>query len=189
MTDPTKLSLPQIYAEAEAIAVDAQQIFGRLHAAQINWQPHPAAWSVGQCLDHLIIANREFFPQMEQVAKGVKRTTLWQWMPVLPGLLGRLLIKAVAPGAMRKLKAPPLLQPTLSAVDPQIVTRFVSTQHDVIARMRATEQCDPARIIIYSPVTKLIGYSLLDAYRILVAHERRHFAQAQRVMEMDAFPA
>lgn len=189
MTDPTKLSLPQIYAEAEATAVDAQQLFGRLNAAQLNWKPSAAAWSVGQCLEHLMISNRGFFPQLEQIVKGEQRPTFWQRLPVLPGLFGRLLIKAVTPGAPRKLKAPARFQPAQSAIDPQIVNRFIAHQHDVIARMRATEPFNPARIIISSPVTKLIVYSLLDAYRVVVVHERRHFAQAQRVMETNAFPA
>lgn len=189
MTDPTKLSLPQIYAEAEAIAVDAQQLFGRLKAAQINWQPHQAAWSVGQCLDHLVVTNHEFFPLLDQLGKGEYRATLWQRMPALPGLFGRLMIKTLAPGATRKFKAPPRFQPTASHVDPQIVSRFVAHQQDVIAKMRATEKLELARIIITSPVSKLVVYSLLDAYRILVVHERRHLAQAQRVMETNAFPA
>jgi hypothetical protein len=189
MTDPTKLSLPQIYAEAEAIAVDAQQLFGRLHAPQINWQPHAAAWSVGQCLEHLIVTNREFFPLFDQLLKGEYRATWWQRIPALPGLFGRLMIKALVPGVSRKFKAPPRFQPTASHVEPQIVNRFLAHQQDVIAKMRATEKLEPARIIITSPVSKLVVYSLLDAYRILVVHERRHFAQAQRVMTMNGFPA
>jgi hypothetical protein len=28
----------------------------------------------------------------------------------------------------------------------------------------------------------------MDAYRIIVVHEQRHFQQAQRVMEESAFP-
>lgn len=189
MTDPTNLSLAQIYDGAAAIAVDAQQLFGRLNAAQLNWQPQAAAWSVGQCLEHLIITNQEFFPQLDQLVKGEYRATLWQRMPALPSLFGRLMIKALVPGAPRKFKAPPRFQPTASRVDAQIVNRFVAHQQAVIARMRATEKLEPARIIITSPVSKLVVYSLLDAYRILVVHERRHFAQAQRVMETEGFPA
>jgi hypothetical protein len=31
-------------------------------------------------------------------------------------------------------------------------------------------------------------YSLMDAYRVIVVHEQRHFQQAQRVTEEAAFP-
>jgi hypothetical protein len=35
---------------------------------------------------------------------------------------------------------------------------------------------------------KIVVYSALDACRIIVVHERRHFAQAQRVMAAPGFP-
>jgi hypothetical protein len=54
--------------------------------------------------------------------------------------------------------------------------------------MKATEDLDVEKIIISSPVTNLITYSLMDAYRIIINHEKRHFLQAIRVSEMDGFP-
>jgi hypothetical protein len=54
--------------------------------------------------------------------------------------------------------------------------------------MRATEDLDLEKIIISSPVTNLITYSLMDAYRIIITHEKRHLLQAIRVSEMDGFP-
>jgi hypothetical protein len=54
--------------------------------------------------------------------------------------------------------------------------------------MRSLENKDPAETIITSPFASVVVYSLLDAFRLIVAHERRHFAQAQRVMETAGFP-
>jgi hypothetical protein len=54
--------------------------------------------------------------------------------------------------------------------------------------MRSLEDKGPAGIIITSPFASVMVYILLDAFRLIVAHERRHFAQAQRVMEADGFP-
>jgi hypothetical protein len=44
------------------------------------------------------------------------------------------------------------------------------------------------KIIITSPVASFVTYSLLDGYKIIVAHEQRHFAQAKRVMQLSEFP-
>jgi hypothetical protein len=188
MTDPTKLSLPQIYAEAEAIMIDAEQLFGHLSARQLNWKPSAEQWSVAQCLDHLLVSNGAYFPQLDQIISGQKRATLWERMPGLPRFFGPVIINAVTPEAKRKIKARKNFQPAASQVDAQIVPRLVAQQRDLLARMRATEKFDPARIIITSPIASVVVYSLLDAYRIIVAHERRHFAQAQRVMETSGFP-
>ena len=55
--------------------------------------------------------------------------------------------------------------------------------------MKATEHLDLENIIITSPVSAAITYSIMDAYRIIVVHERRHFEQARRVTEEPSFPS
>jgi hypothetical protein len=47
---------------------------------------------------------------------------------------------------------------------------------------------DLEKIVISSPGTNFITYSLMDAYRIIVDHEKRHLLQAMMVAEMNAFP-
>ena len=47
---------------------------------------------------------------------------------------------------------------------------------------------DLRRVMVTSAVAPIAFYSALDAFRILVAHERRHMAQAERVIKADGFP-
>jgi hypothetical protein len=187
--DPTKLSLTEILDEVEALAKETGEIFGSLNAGQINWKPTADAWSVGQCFDHLVTANREYFPQLDQIIKGEKNTTMWQRMPFLPGFFGQIVIGAVHPDSSKKLKAPKIFHPSSSKIDPLIITKFIAHQREMIGKMKATMGMKLEKIIIYSPVTKVVIYSLLDAYRIITAHERRHFNQAHRLKEMPGFPS
>ena len=46
---------------------------------------------------------------------------------------------------------------------------------------------DLRTVVVTSPVAPIAFYSALDAFRILVAHERRHMAQAERVITADGF--
>jgi len=186
--DYRNLMLPQIYDEAEAIAGDAKALFGHLNAEQLNWKPAADSWSVAQCLDHLISINREYYPVFDRIVKGEYRKTFLHSMPFLPAIFGRLMIKALSPEAQRKLKAPGAARPSSSSIDPQIVDRFIAHQRETLAKMRSLEGSGPAGIIITSPFLSVVVYSLLDTFRLIVAHERRHFAQAQRVMETDGFP-
>jgi DinB family protein len=186
--DYQKLTLPQIYDEAEAIAGDAKSLFGHLNSEQLNWKPAADSWSVAQCLDHLISINREYNPTFDRILKGEYRKTFLHGMPILPALFGRLMIKALSPEAQRKLKAPGAARPSSSSIDPQIVDRFIAHQRETLAKMKSLEGRDPAGIIITSPFAGVVVYSLLDTFRLIVAHERRHFAQAQRVMETGGFP-
>jgi hypothetical protein len=109
-------------------------------------------------------------------------------MPFLPGFFGRMLVKAISPNSKQKFKAPKNFQPSMSVIDPQIVGRFIAHQDEVIEKVKATSAINLEKTIIYSPVTKVMTYSLLDAYRIIVLHERRHMAQAARVMATSGFP-
>jgi DinB superfamily len=184
----TNLSLSEILAEAEAISHDAQAIFGTLTSQQIDWKPSAGSWSVGQCLDHLIAGNSSYFPQIDQIIRGEPRAWLWQNIPFLSGFWGRMLIKVLDPTSMKKYKAPKSFQPSASKIDPQIVSSFAANHKELIEKIKATQGMDLDKVIIYSPAIKIITYSLFDAYRAIVAHERRHFKQAERVMKSPGFP-
>lgn len=177
-----------LVAALNNIAAETKSTFGGLSPSQLNWKPSAERWSVAQCLDHLITTNTQYFPAIEDALAG-KTRTLWQRMPVLPGLGGKLLMKFVDPASTRKVTAPQRFRPAQSDVSPSIVSDFIAHQSTLIKRIKSTERLDLANVVISSPVTSAITYSLLDTYRILVLHETRHFQQAQRVTEEPSFPS
>ncbi|HZM89537.1 MAG TPA: DinB family protein [Blastocatellia bacterium] len=173
--------------EAREIAEDTHAGFATLTPQQLNWKPSADQWSIAQCFDHLMTANGAYFPIFEKVLSGEKENTFWESLPWLPAFWGNLLIKSLDPESTRKLKAPKIFHPSSSTVDGAIIRRFIDQQNQVIRYMKATENLDLDKIKISSPVTNLITYSLMDAYRIIVVHEKRHFLQAVRVSEMNGF--
>jgi len=180
--------LSALVSAVTAINDETLAAFGDLTAQQLNWKPSAEQWSVAQCFDHLLTTNAAYFPVFDEILSGEKTPTFWERLPWLPAVWGKLLIKAVAPESQRKLKAPKIFRPSSSTVDEAIIRRFVEQQNQVIKYMKATEGLDLERIKIPSPVTGFITYSLLDAYRIIINHERRHLLQATRVSETDGFP-
>jgi hypothetical protein len=187
-TDYTALSLADVATEFSAIARDAQTVFGRLNEHQLNWRPDAASWSIAQCFDHLLNANREMFQAINAATDG-SRATVWQRLPVLPRIFGLMLIKSQMPQAKRKFTAPRKSEPASSAIDPRIIERFVAYQHEAAARVRSLDGRDVARIIMVSPFVPFITYSVLDGCRLIVTHERRHFEQARRVTQEPRFPS
>jgi len=179
--------LPDLLTAVNDIAAEAKSTFGRLTPTQLNWKPSAERWSVAQCFDHLITTNKGYFPAIDGVLAG-NNATFWERMPLLPRLGGKMLIKVVDPKSTRKFKAPKKFQPTQSDVRASVIDDFVDQQQRVIEKMKATEHLDLEKIVITSPVTAVMTYSLMDAYRIIVVHEQRHFQQAQRVTEEVAFP-
>jgi hypothetical protein len=114
--------------------------------------------------------------------------TLWQRLPVLPGVLGRMLIRSQAPGAARRLTAPSKAQPAANDIAADIIDRFVEQHRDAVAWVQALDERDAARTIMTSPFISVVTYSVLDGWRLMLAHDRRHFEQARRVTLSPGFP-
>jgi len=181
--------LETLIRDAGTIAAEARSSFGNLSAQQLNWKPSAERWSIAQCFDHLITSNKGYFPILESLLNRKKKTTFWERMPLLPGLAGKLLIKSLDPASTRKLKAPKSFEPAKSDISETIIEDFVTQQRKLIEGMKATAHLNLERIVITSPALSVMTYSLMDAYRIIVVHERRHLQQAKRVAEVSGFPA
>lgn len=181
--------LEALISDARTIAAEARSSFGSLSAEQLNWKPSAERWSIAQCFEHLITSNKGYLPIIEDVRKGKKKSTVWERLPVLPGLAGKLLIKSLDPASARKLKAPKSFQPSQSNLSSAVIDEFVALQDEVIEGMKSTSHLDLKKIVVTSPAASFVAYSMMDAYRIIVVHERRHFQQAQRVAEESGFPS
>ena len=179
--------LSSLITAVDQTAADAKSTFGHLSPEQLNWKPSPERWSVGQCFDHLLTSNKGYLPIIDDVLKGRKQST-WESMPLLPGLAGKLLIKSLDPASTRKIKAPKRFEPALSDISASVINDFVEQQAKLAEKMKATEHLNLEKIVITSPAAAAITYSLMDAFRIIVVHEHRHFQQAKRVTEETVFP-
>src|SRR5437588_10142924 len=184
--NPTNGELRSLLEDMKAVADDAQKVFGGLTPAQLNWKPSAEQWSVGQCFEHLIKTNRGLFPTLEASARGERRSGLWERVSPLSGFFGRLVLRSLA--SKRKFPAPSALKPSSSDVDAGVIEQFVGHQGELAGLVRANEGTDLKGTIVTSAISPFVTYSMLDACRIVVAHERRHFAQARRVTENEGFP-
>ena len=186
--DYSTLSLAEVSAGLQDVARETQATFGGLDGRQLNWRPDAARWSVAQCFEHLLTANRLMVQAAEAALSKTQRRTVWERLPVVPGVFGRLLIRSQAPGGTRKFTAPSRARPATSDIDPDIIRRFVDQQRDAAARVEALEESDVARAIMTSPFIRVITYSVLDGWRLMLAHDRRHVEQARRVTRSTGFP-
>lgn len=180
--------LPELITATRAIADEAQLKFGGLNLVQLNWKPAAGQWSVGLCLDHLLTANLHYFPIFEAARNGLHQATFVERLPLLPKIFGNLLLKAVSPQAPKKLRAPRVFQPDASNVDAAVVRRFTEQQAQLAEYFGAVERQGLGKTVITSPVSPILTYSLIDACRIIVAHEQRHLQQAERVVGAPGFP-
>jgi hypothetical protein len=185
--DFTTLSLADTRTALDETVGDTRATFAGLSARQLNWRPDAAQWSVAQCFEHLLTANRLMLEAAND-ALGAGGPTLWQRVPVLPGLFGRALIRSQAPDGQRKFTAPSKARPTVSDVGADIVQRFIDQQRHIMTWVQGLDEQRAARTVMTSPFARVVVYSVLDGCRIVVAHNRRHVEQARRVMQAPGFP-
>ena len=186
--DYTNLTLREIESALAGIVRDTDATFRRFDARQLNWRPDAKQWSVAQCFDHLLSANRLMFAAAEHALTGVAAPTIWQRLPVLPGVFGRALIRSQAPDSTRKYKAPAKAQPSVSDVAPDVVERFVGQQRESVSTVLGLDELRSSRVVMTSPFVRIITYSVLDGWRLVVAHNHRHIGQAKRVIQAQGFP-
>ena len=177
-----------LIAAARSVSYDARTLFGKLNATQLNWQPDAQSWSVGLCLEHLIKTNGEILTTFENHVAGRHRKSVFERLPYLPRFFGGQISKAVQPENRSKYRAPKVFNPASSDVSADVVDRFVANQQKIIELLQASEKLDLHKTIVTSPAARFIVFSLFDAYKILITHERRHFRQAQNVMQIENFP-
>jgi hypothetical protein len=186
--DYTILSLSDVKDGLDNAARETSETFAALDARQLNWRPDAARWSVAQCFEHLIMANALMLRCASEALDDGQRRTLWQRLPVLPGVFGPMLVRSQAPTATRKFKASPSAKPSTSDIAADVIPRFVEQHRQLVEWVQALDERRAARAIMTSPFAGFITYSVLDGCRLIVAHDRRHFEQARQVTLAPGFP-
>lgn len=157
--------------------------FGDLGPEQLNWKPSGDVWSVGQVLDHVIRTNESYYAVVEEAREPGYRPPVHGRIRLLARFLGGAVLKGVRPEAQRKVKTFDVWEPTNSDVPADIVERFVRHHDELGEVVRGAADLVDRGVVIPSPASRLVVYELGTAFDILLAHERRHLAQAECVLE------
>jgi DinB superfamily len=155
-------------------AADAERTFGQLNREQLNWKRGAGQWSVAQCFEHLIKIDCAYSPQLRLIELGAYTPTWRDHVPLLGRFFGSMILRDV--------------EPSIDPIAGDIIVRFSTHQQEMVEHMTVTGRRDLRTVVITSAVAPIAFYSALDAFRILVAHQRRHMGQAERVIKADSFP-
>jgi len=169
--------------EYTAADARAEALARPLTREQINWKPTPAAWSVGQCLEHLAAGNEQYLEAIE--AALTRNLNTGPVQDVTPGAFTRWFIRAyMEPSPQTKrARAPAKIRPAPD-VDSAILDRFLRTNERARALMRRASDYDINRIRFTNPFVPVIRFTVGSGFMILSAHERRHLLQAERVADL-----
>lgn len=162
--------------------------FSDLSLAQLSWKPAEEKWSIGQCLDHLIVSDCLYFPSLKKISESKFDMSFWENRNPFSGFFGKMLISQVQEIPGKKLNAPKIFSPYQTKIDAVILERFHKHLDSLLGYIAACSRVDIDKMHITSPVSKLVTFSLRNLITILIQHEHRHINQAIRVMQAKDFP-
>ncbi|MBD3222217.1 hypothetical protein GF314_13350 [bacterium] len=203
MTTEARITTPDLRDrrdELQATGDHARRLASPLTARQLWWRPSPRRWSIGECLDHVVLAGEAYLDVLDPaiaVGWAEGRTARER---ARPGLFGRALLRGLEPPAKLRIPAPSRIRPRRP--DPQEaeagfrpgsqagpLKRFLELRPRFTQRLEAADGLDLRRVRVRSPFVPLVTIDLDTALRILPSHERRHLWQAENVRRDDDFPA
>lgn len=181
--DPTKQLLDKI----QAIENRADELCAALDDRSFSWSPEPGRWSVGECLEHLNLTAQAFLPLLDRaIDDGVPARD--PAAAIRPGLLGRGFIYILEPPAKGRVKAPKSVRPPRELSMTTVKTRFTDAHQELADRIRRAGSIELNRTKMRHPAIPVVRFSVGEIFEIVLAHERRHLWQAEKVRRQPAFP-
>jgi len=180
--------IDSVQTEVDAISQSVRDRFGGLTPAQLVWQPAPEKWGVGHCLVHLARINQLYRERLTSALRRARARGLVARRPLTGSWFGRWFARAVGPGG-RAVKTPSIFRPRRETVERSALEAFFEEQVRLQALLDAARGLDLDRVRMTFPAARLLRFHACDAFRVLVEHEKRHVAQAERVVAAPAFPA
>ena len=174
--------------QIDAVQEQVDKQFSTLSSEQLNWKPEPGKWSIAQCLDHIITSNKTYFPAFNKLLRHEYQLSIFQQLNPFKKKLGPMMVRNLGPLVTKKFTAPTIFQPSSSTLPASIVADFRTHQEELRKYIRQLQQLDTKNLVMASPVTGMITYTLADAIRILSGHEQRHVNQAEQILHHPNFP-
>lgn len=172
----------------EQLSADADALTTPLTDEQFAWRPAGDCWSIGECLDHLNATARVYLPSLDEGISDAIRRGVYGEGPFKYNWLGRLSVHFSDTPALLRMKAPDDVQPVEGRTRREIVAAFRAYQVQYIDRLRQANGVDLSRARVRVPASSWLRIPLGSGFALMVAHARRHLAQAKRVMKAEAFP-
>ncbi len=167
-------------AEAIASREKIASLTRALDSAKLNEHPEPNGWSVGQVLEHLLVADESYKAPLVELLGKARHDAAAVSRSWKPSLLGRLIAGGVS--GSKPLKAPKVFDPGPTPRS-GVVESLLSHETDFLRAMDDAMSYDWRALKLGSPALPKWApkMNLGDGFRIHVLHLTRHSRQIERV--------
>jgi hypothetical protein len=162
----------------------ARGLVDGLTPEQLTRRPDPSSWSIAECLAHLNLTAAIVQQEVATAIQRGKNEKITAQGPFSPGPLGRLLIWIAEPPPKFRIRAPRSIVPEVVHGDPgQVVAEFMKVQDEWERLSRDSEGLNQNRLRVPSIAPGLPALRLAAQFPWMMAHQRRHLLQAEKVKQ------
>jgi len=159
----------------------AETLLQGLDDETLNWRAAPEQWSVAQCLDHLNITAQKYVGTMQAVVEQAAKDGPHGTTPGKRRLLPRLFIWILEPPSRLRAKVPPDFRPADRHALSELREAHAQCHAEVRRLMETADGVSLDQVKALSPVSDKIRFRIGEAFAVILAHERRHLLQAEKV--------
>ena len=151
----------------------------KLNEHDLNLKRDLSSWSIGQCLDHLILFGNYYIPLFNESIKNSNKPTSTYF---IPGFIGNMYAKAMLPNQV-KLGASSDKSPSTIRLTNEIVDQFIVQQKQYLELLELAEKVNLNTNKVSTSISKWVSLKLGDALRVAIFHNERHIRQALQVFK------
>lgn len=145
-------------------------------------RPNPASWSAAECISHLSISTEMFLPVLRTALDEARKKGMKAKGKPKMDLIGRVLRWFLEPPIRQRVKTTAPFVPRSVRAKSEAFGEFASLQSKLAEILNSSRDVDLAKVRIVSPFDRRVKYNVYSAFRIVVAHQRRHLWQAEQAV-------
>ena len=172
----------EAHEELERVRSEIEMLSAKLDEQAFQQRPGEGRWSVGECIDHLNKTNQVYLRKMPAAVEQARKAGLTGEGPVKRGWFARMFLWALEPPSKMKVKAPKAFLPRPDVRKEQTMREFREIRDDLGALMEKSSDLDWSRVTMPLPTIPQFKLRLGEIYAVLLAHERRHLWQMQKII-------
>ncbi|MCC6865816.1 MAG: DinB family protein [Ignavibacteria bacterium] len=173
--------LQKLSDEFRNMKSDAALFFEKVKDKEFNKTPPNNGWSIGGCIDHLIVTGSDYCDILDIGLKKLEEKNQLYSGEMKFSFLGRKFIKILEPPVKRKFKAPGKWKPDTKINKSKAVAAYLQLQDRWVNIIERSAQWDFTKLKLPSPAISWIKFSAFDILAVNSAHQRRHLEQAKNI--------
>jgi hypothetical protein len=163
---------------ATAIEAELSQLTTGLTEAQFHAPTRTGGWSMGYCIEHLVLTGKAFLPKWDMALRDAVATKFNGDAPFEYAWWQRRVLHYAEDSSKLKHKtASPFVPYSRHSID-ETADRFLDMHQQLVRRVLQSRGLDVMRAQVQSPFISWIRYPLGFSFDLALAHERRHLRQA-----------